>query len=115
MNAIIENNKEQLINYCKKHQVIRMFAFGSVTGNKFKSDSDIDLLISFSDKLPLLDYADNFFDLYYNLEALFNRKIDLVSEKSLTNPYLIESINNNKELIYESRTEKISARYFGMY
>ena len=109
MNAIIEDNKEQLINYCKKYHVIRMFAFGSVTGDKFREESDIDLLISFSENLPLLDYADNFFDLFYNLEALFERKIDLVTEKSLSNPYLIESINENKELIYESRSEKISA------
>jgi len=102
MNAIIEDNKEQLINYCKKYHVIRMFAFGSVTGDKFREESDIDLLISFSEKLSLEDYADNFFDLYYNLETLFNRKIDLLTERSLSNPYLIESINEQKQLVYES-------------
>ncbi|NJB81929.1 putative nucleotidyltransferase, partial [Wenyingzhuangia aestuarii] len=30
------------------------------------------------------------------------RKIDLVTEKSLKNPYFIESINESKELIYEA-------------
>jgi len=102
MNAIIEKNKNQLTEYCKRFHVSKMFVFGSVTGNKFKKDSDIDLLISFSDNLPLLDYADNFFDLRDSLVALFDRKVDLLTEISLSNPYLIESINESKELVYES-------------
>ena len=49
-----------------------------------------------------MDYTDNYFELHYKLSDLFGRKIDLITERSLSNPYFIESINETKELIYES-------------
>ena len=46
------------------------------------------------------DYADNYFELAEQLEQLFKRPVDLVTEKSLFNPYFIESVNKNKTLVY---------------
>ena len=46
------------------------------------------------------DYADTYFILADKLEYLFNRKVDLVTDKSLSNPYFISSINLTKTLIY---------------
>jgi predicted nucleotidyltransferase len=48
------------------------------------------------------DRGENFLDLMLDLDDLFGREVDLMSEKSLTNPYLIESINRDKTLIYEA-------------
>jgi hypothetical protein len=48
------------------------------------------------------DYADNYFDLLFELEDILKRKVDLVSEEKMKNPYFIESINRKKQLIYES-------------
>ena len=39
-------------------------------------------------------------DIRDSLEDLFNRKIDLLEEKALKNPYLKKSIDTSKELIY---------------
>ena len=39
-----------------------LYAFGSVLSDKFNDESDIDLIVNFSD-VQLLDYADNYFDL----------------------------------------------------
>ena len=36
------------------------------------------------------------FNLLYDLENLLQKQVDLVSKKSLKNPYLIESINESK-------------------
>jgi hypothetical protein len=38
--------------------------------------------------------------LHDKLEALFQRKVDLLTENSLSNPYFIESIEETKELLY---------------
>jgi predicted nucleotidyltransferase len=46
------------------------------------------------------DYADTYFELAEKFEKLFHRPVDLVTDKSLSNPYFIESINQNKLLIY---------------
>jgi len=49
-----------------------------------------------------LDYVGDYFDLLFGLQDLFNRKVDLVSEEKMWNPYFIESINKSKQLIYEA-------------
>jgi predicted nucleotidyltransferase len=76
-----------------------MYAFGSVCTDKFTEQSDIDILISF-DNLSIDQYTDNYFDLHYKLQDLFDRQIDLVTESSLSNPYLIKGIEQTKQLIY---------------
>ncbi len=42
------------------------------------------------------DYADTYFDLADQLENLFQRPVDLVTDKSLSNPYFIDSVNQTK-------------------
>lgn len=78
-----------------------MYIFGSVCTNQFNERSDIDFLISFGN-LSIEQYTDNYFELYYRLQNLFRRKIDLLTDKSLSNPYFIESIEASKQLIYAS-------------
>jgi hypothetical protein len=79
-----------------------MYAFGSVVAGDFRDDSDIDLLISFSESLSIEEYTDNYFMLQYQLRDLFNREIDIITERTLSNPYLIQSIEESKKLIYET-------------
>jgi hypothetical protein len=76
-----------------------MHVFGSVCTDNFNDKSDIDVLISF-DTLSVDQYTDNYFDLHYKLEDLFGRKIDLITDKSLSNPYFIQAIEQTKQLIY---------------
>ena len=102
MQQIIENKKDELISLCKFLKIQRMNVFGSVVTGNFDKDSDIDLLISFSDKLSIEEYTNNYFTLHYKLREIFNRDIDIVTELTLSNPYFIESINETKQLIYEA-------------
>ena len=101
MNKILELNKKSLRALCIKYNVKSLFAFGSVTGSTFSESSDIDLVVSF---MPMSheDYADNYFELIDKLEELFKRPVDLVTEKSLKNPYFIDSVNRTKSKIYEA-------------
>ena len=102
MQKIIEDNRENLINVCKTLQIERMYAFGSVVSSNFNEESDIDLLISFSKSLSIEEYTNNYFTLHYELRKLFNRKVDILTERSLSNPFFIESINESKVLVYEA-------------
>ena len=77
-----------------------MYVFGSVLNEKFNEKSDLDFLVSFNKNIELLDYADNYFNFLFSLEDLFSRDIDLVTEKSLKNPYFIKELENTKQLIY---------------
>ncbi len=102
MQLLIENKKSELTKLCKLLNIQRMNVFGSAVSDTFKEDSDIDFLISFSEKLSIEEYTENYFELHYRLRKLFNREIDIVTERTLSNPYFIESINKTKELIYEA-------------
>lgn len=46
------------------------------------------------------DYADTYFSLVDKFEKLFRRPVDLVTDKSLSNPYFIDAVNQTKFLIY---------------
>lgn len=102
MQQILENKLIDLQRLCKALGVEKLYAFGSVVSDKFRADSDIDFLISFSEHLSVEQYTDNYFALQYQLRDMFNRNIDLVTERTLSNPYFIESIEETKQLIYEA-------------
>jgi predicted nucleotidyltransferase len=100
MQTIIENNLPKLKELCQKYDIKTMYVFGSASSDDFKEDSDIDILINFKEGISIEKYTDNYFELHYKLEELFNRKIDLVTENSLANPYLKDSIDKTKKLLY---------------
>jgi predicted nucleotidyltransferase len=100
MNRIVADKTQQITGLCKKYRVAKMYLFGSAATAMFNENSDLDFLISFSSDVSLEEYADNYFDLMYALEDLFGRKVDLVTEKTLSNPYFIESVEQTKLLIY---------------
>ncbi len=96
---VFEKNIEKITKLCNKYNVLRLYVFGSAISGKFKKNSDIDFLVTF-DSVELNDYADNYFDFKFSLEDLFNRKIDLLEEKAIRNPFLKQSIDTSKELLY---------------
>jgi predicted nucleotidyltransferase len=102
MQKILENKINDLKRICLTLDVKRLYVFGSVVSDKFREDSDIDFLISFAENLSIEQYTDNYFALQYELRDLFEREIDIITERTLSNPYFIESIDETKELIYET-------------
>ncbi len=99
MQRLIKDKIQELKVICKTYDVRTMYVFGSACTNKFNAGSDIDILVSFKD-ISIEKYTDNYFEIHYKLEELFGRKIDLLTENSLSNPYFIESIEETKELLY---------------
>ena len=95
----LDNYTDQINFLCKKHRVKFLFAFGSVLTDNFSVKSDIDLLVDL-DIIDPLDYADKYFKLKFSLENLLNRPIDLLENRALKNPFLIEKIDSSKKLIY---------------
>ena len=99
MISLIQDNKIELKQLCEEYDIKTMYVFGSAATMAFNEESDIDMLISFKE-IPFEKYTDNFFELHGKLEALFNRKVNLLTERSLTNPHLIESIEKTRQLLY---------------
>lgn len=102
MQKILETKLDKIKEICHSLDVKRLYAFGSVVSDSFREDSDIDFLLSFSDHLSIEQYTNNYFALQYQLRDLFKREIDIVTERTLSNPYFIETIDETKKLIYEA-------------
>lgn len=96
---LINQNKETIKRLCETHNVEKLYLFGSATTPKFNEESDIDFLVKFK-SFDLKLYFLNYIDLKTKLKNLLQREIDLIEEQTLKNPYLISSIEENKELIY---------------
>jgi len=99
MHRLLTENIGQIKKLCISHNVKSLFAFGSVCTDKFTEESDVDFLVSFN-PMEYGDYADTYFELAEKFEKLLHRHVDLVTDKSLSNPYFIESINRTMTLIY---------------
>jgi len=84
---IVDQNSKQIKNICKKHKVDQLYVFGSVLTPNFTEESDIDFLVKFGD-IDLYDYFDNLINLKEILETLLERKVDILEEQALKNPYL---------------------------
>jgi hypothetical protein len=96
MIQLIRKNFYQISKLCEEHQVDSFALFVSATRSDFNNSSDIDFLVRFSNTIELLDYADNYFKFLENLAKLFNRPVDLVTEKSLKTPYSFKKSVNLK-------------------
>ncbi|MDR3338923.1 MAG: DNA polymerase subunit beta, partial [Candidatus Symbiothrix sp.] len=66
----------------------------------------IDVLIETED-LPPEQKGEQLIALWENLEKLFNRKVDLLTENALHNPFLIKEINKTRKLIYNGQSKQI--------
>ena len=86
-----------MIRLCEEYGVARLEIFGSAVTGDFEPDrSDIDLVI---DCAAAFEYG-RFFELVGRLEMLLGREVQLVSRKSLRNPYFIHAIETTAVTIY---------------
>ncbi|MCF8308560.1 MAG: nucleotidyltransferase domain-containing protein [Bacteroidales bacterium] len=99
--SIIEQNIEKVRKLCEQHHVSQLAVFGSILTDKYDKNSDIDFLVDFSN-IGLQKYADNYFSLKQALEKIFRRQVDLLENKAIKNPYLRQSIDSSKRILYES-------------
>ncbi len=95
----IEQNIETIKTLCDKYRVSTLFAFGSVLTDKFSPESDIDLVVDF-DTIAVDNYADNYFDFKFSLQDILHRDVDLLEESAINNPFMRQSIDLSKRLIY---------------
>ncbi len=96
----IDRHIDSIFDLCKSNDVSSLFVFGSILNDSLRPDSDIDMVVVLDDQDPLT-YSDHYFNLKYGLEKLFSRKIDLLEDKAIKNPFLKQEIESKKVLVYE--------------
>ena len=64
-----------------------------------KSNSDVDLRVEF-DSVPIERYAENYFALRDAFARLFGRKVDLISARTIRNPYFRAELESTQVAVY---------------
>ena len=82
---IISSLNNALPLLLKKYPIANLALFGSYARNEQNDDSDIDIMVEFSKPVGM-----EFIDLSFELEKLFDKKVDLVSRKGIKPKYFEE-------------------------
>jgi predicted nucleotidyltransferase len=100
MEQLIIQHRPAIEVLCQRYRVQRLELFGSAATDGFRaSRSDVDFLVEFQ-SLQSGAYADAYFGLLAELESLFQRHVDLVMVKAITNPYFLAAIEKSRTLLY---------------
>ena len=91
-------DRDQIAAFCRRWKIVELSLFGSVLRDDFRSDSDVDVLVTFTPDAPwsLLDLV----EMQHELQGLFGRDVDLVEQAALRNPFRRREILNTKQVVY---------------
>jgi predicted nucleotidyltransferase len=81
MSARIPIDRKNIAGFCRRWKISEFALFGSVLRDDFRSDSDVDVLVTFA-----ADAQWTLFDMVNmqdELEKIFGRKVDLVSRRGI--------------------------------
>jgi len=95
--AVIEIPQDQIADLCHRLQISRLALFGSVLGDRFGPDSDIDVLVTFDP-----DAQVGFLTLsrvQRELTQILDRTVDLVPETGLK-PLIRDEVIASNQVIY---------------
>jgi hypothetical protein len=96
----IHKYQKELEQLCQQYNVQELAIFGSALREDFDPErSDIDLAVTFKPMEPR-QHAQSYFALIEALEALFGRKVDLLSPKAIRNPYMKRNLEKTQERVY---------------
>ncbi len=96
----IEPQKKEILSICKTRSIKSLYIIGSASRGDDVLNSDVDLLVTFA---PSANPFEQYMGAKGDFESLFNRRVDLIEEGAVKNPFFKQSINEDKVLIYEER------------
>ncbi len=93
--ARIDIPKDAVAAFCRKHGVRRLALFGSVLTDRFRPDSDVDVLVEFEPGVPagFLKLA----EMEIELSSVLGRKVDLRTPGELSR-YFRDQVLRNVEV-----------------
>ena len=85
-------------DFCGKWRIAELSVFGSALREDFRPDSDVDVLVSFAvdAQWTLYDWV----DMIAELREIFGRDVDLLSSRSIRNPFRRHQILKTRETLY---------------
>jgi uncharacterized protein len=100
--TIIYGKLDEIHDLCRKYNVQRLDLFGSALLDDFAPErSDLDFLVLCKPQTPQAHY-ENSFGLWFALEDMFGRSVDLIEQQRVKNPYIAQAIHASRVAVYEA-------------
>jgi predicted nucleotidyltransferase len=96
MNARIEIPRDKIAEFCRRNHIRKLAFFGSVLGDDFTPESDVDVLVEFE---PGHTPGLAFFAMQRELSEILGRKTDLNTAMDLS-PYFRQEVLDEAEVLY---------------
>jgi predicted nucleotidyltransferase len=104
----LEVKRTEIESLCHRTNVVSLDLFGSAVSREFRPEaSDLDFVVTFAE-FPQGGIFDAYMDLAEGLEALLGRNVDLVTERSIRNPYFRKAVEASCVRIYDRRDSQAS-------
>lgn len=94
----LELLSEQLRAACKKHGISGVEIFGSLARGEATKDSDLDLIIEFTDPKRKLTFSD-LLQIQEDFSSAVGMEVEIVTKEDfqkITNPFLLLSVNRDR-------------------
>ena len=97
---LVEQHRAELAELCRTFGVKTLEVFGSAADGTFNPErSDLDFLVDFHPMDPG-PHAKAYFGVWFGLQEPFDRNVDLVEVRAITNPYFLKSIEPQRMTVY---------------
>ena len=93
----LENFKIRVQTVCRELALRRLDLIGSATRDDFSDESDVDVLVTFASDENLFE---RYFALKTRLEEIFGRKVDVIEERAIRNPFFKQAVEKDRIKIY---------------
>jgi hypothetical protein len=98
---MIDIPKNQIADFCRRWKITELALFGSVLRDDFRSDSDVDVLVTFAPdaRWSLFDHV----DMEDELRQVLGRPVDLVNRRGIErsrNPLRRRAILESAQVVH---------------
>ena len=106
---ITDEQMARVRDLCAEYGVVKLQLFGSAATDAFDpTRSDVDLIGTFADPEER-GYARRYLRFAEAMEALFGRRVDLMTDWPIRNPFLQRSVDQTRRTIFERPRRQTAA------
>ena len=87
-----------IAEFCRRWRVREFALFGSVLGEDFRPESDVDVLVTFEAGREWT--LDEYLAMVDELKALFGREVDLAVRSTIRNPFRRHHILKTRRIVH---------------
>ena len=89
---IFRKNLGAIQHLMQKHHIKKDYLFGSSVKGNFGKHSDVDVLVEVDDTIEPVELGEHLWNLQFELQHLLKREVDLITTRSLRNPFFKQEL-----------------------